>query len=72
MNSANADNSNVSAPVVERKIQWAGTLIGAGLLVQLGTLVWAHPLAFVIFLLVGCPLVAGGICLYLLSLLGDG
>jgi hypothetical protein len=59
-----------AAPAVERKIKWASTLIGAGLFVQLGTLIWVHPIAFVLFLTVGCPLVLMGIVLYLLSLLG--
>jgi hypothetical protein len=55
-------------PTVERKIKWASTLIGAGLLVQLATLLVVHPLAFTTFLVVGCPLVGGGILLYLYSL----
>ena len=61
--------SKSDAPVVELKIKWASALIGAGLLVQVGTLLVVHPLAFVAFLVVGCPLVAAGIVLYLLSLL---
>jgi hypothetical protein len=36
-------------------------LIGAGLLVQLVTLLEVHPLAFVAFLGVGCPLVAAAL-----------
>ena len=60
------------APVVERKIKWASSLIGAGLLAQLGTLLWVHPIAFVVFLTVGCPLVVAGILLYLVSLLDRG
>lgn len=55
--------------VIERRIKWASWLIGAGLLVQLGSLLVVHPLAFVGFLMVGCPLVLAGIVLYLLSLI---
>ena len=55
--------------VIERRIKWASWLIGAGLLVQLGSLLLVHPLAFVGFLMVGCPLVLAGIVLYLLSLI---
>ena len=44
-------------------------MIGAGLLVQLGSLLVVHPLAFVGFLMVGCPLMLAGIVLYLLSLI---
>ena len=42
---------------------------GAGLLVQLGSLLVVHPLAFVAFLMIGCPLMVAGIVLYLVSLL---
>ena len=54
--------------VTERRIRWASFLVGAGLLVQLGSLLVVHPLAFVAFLVVGCPLMAAGILLYLFSL----
>jgi hypothetical protein len=54
--------------VVETRIKWASLLIGAGLLVQLLALLRVHPLAFVAFLALGCPLVGAGIVLYLLSL----
>jgi len=53
----------------ERRIRWASILVAAGLLVQLGTFSVVHPLAFAGFLVVGCPLVAAGIVLYLLSLI---
>jgi len=64
------DIPNSEPPVIERKIKWASTLVGAGLFVQLGTLMFVHPIAFVVFLTVGCPLVLAGILLYLFSLLG--
>jgi len=57
--------------VIEPRIKWASTLIGAGLLVQLLALLAVHPLAFVAFLMIGCPLVAAGIVLYLLSLVSS-
>jgi hypothetical protein len=59
----------MAAPVVETRIRWAGLLIGAGLLVQALALLRVHPLAFVAFAVVGCPLVAAGIVVYLTSLL---
>ena len=62
------DNFPESSPT-ERRIRWASGLIAAGLLVQLGTFSLIHPLAFVGFLVVGCPLVAAGIVLYLVSLI---
>ena len=61
----------MEAPVIETKIKWASALIGVGLLVQLVALLRVHPLAFVFFLVVGCPLVAAGIALYLLSLVSS-
>jgi hypothetical protein len=53
---------------IERRIRWSGMLIVAGLAVQTLTLLWTHPLAFVSFLLVGCPLVGFGILIFLYSL----
>ena len=61
--------SHSDGPVrTERRIRWASLLVGAGLLVQLVSLLVVHPLAFVAFLMVGCPLMAAGIVLYLFSL----
>jgi hypothetical protein len=52
----------------ELRIRWSGMLIVLGLFIQMLTLLWTHPLAFVAFLLVGCPLVGAGILLFLYSL----
>lgn len=57
-----------SATTIERRIRWSGLLVVAGLVVQMLTLPWTHPLAFMAFLLIGCPLVAAGILFYLYSL----
>jgi hypothetical protein len=56
-------------PLVESRIKWASLLIGAGLLIQLGTLFRVHPLAFVAFVVIGCPLIGAGVLLYLWSLI---
>jgi len=56
---------------VERRIKWASFLIGAGLLVQLASLLVVHPLAFTGFLMIGCPLMLAGIVMYLLSLIHE-
>lgn len=53
---------------IERRIRLAGTLLIAGLLVELVTLRWSHPTAFLFFLLLGGALMALGIVVYLLSL----
>ncbi len=57
---------------IERRIHWSGILIGAGLIVQMLTLLWTHPLAFMAFALVGCPMVGAGILLFLYSLVSHG
>jgi hypothetical protein len=43
-------------------------LIAAGLIVQLTTLIWIHPLAFIAFAMIACPLIAAGVLLFLYSL----
>jgi hypothetical protein len=63
------ETSPVETRFVERRIRWASLLIVAGLLVQLTSLLVIHPLAFVAFLILGCPLMLSGIGLYLFSLL---
>lgn len=53
---------------VETRIRLAAALICAGLLVLLLTLIRIHPLAFVAFAVIGCPLVFAGILLFLYSI----
>ncbi len=65
-------NPNTPAPrnhLIERRIRLAGILVAAGLVVQLVSFLWIHPLAFLAFLLIGLPLVALGILVYLLTIL---
>ena len=57
--------------LIERRIRWASVMIGSGLLLQFFTLLRVHPLAFVVFLAIGCPLVAAGGILYLWTLVAD-
>ena len=59
---------NIQLTKIERRIRLAGTLLIAGLLVELVTLRWSHPTAFLFFLLLGGALMALGIGIYLLSL----
>jgi predicted membrane channel-forming protein YqfA (hemolysin III family) len=56
---------------VQKRIRIAGIFIIAGLLVELITLRWSHPTAFLFFLLFGGALMAVGIIIYLLSLLSQ-
>ena len=55
-------------PRIEHRIRWSGLLIGLGLAIQMLMLLWTHPLSFMIFLLVGCPLVGIGMLIYLYSI----
>jgi len=59
---------NTHPTKIERRIRLAGILLIAGLLVELVTLRWSHPTAFLFFLLLGGLLMALGIGVYLLSL----
>lgn len=56
------------APIIERRLRWAGVLIAVGLMVHLTTFIWIHPLAFIAFATIACPLIAAGILLFLYSL----
>jgi hypothetical protein len=55
---------------VERRLKLASSLLIAGLAVQLATLFWDHPLAFLAFIFIGSPLALAGIAAYLLSAVG--
>jgi hypothetical protein len=61
-------HTELHAPPIERSIRWAGFLIAIGLIVQLATFVWIHPLAFITFAVIACPLVGAGVLLFLYSL----
>lgn len=61
----------MATPVIERRIRLAGILIALGLITQLITFIRIHPLAFMAFLLLGCPLVGAGIAVYLYSLVSS-
>jgi len=58
----------IQSPKIERRIRQAGILLIAGLLVELVTLRWSRPTAFLFFLLLGGALMAVGIVIYLFSL----
>jgi hypothetical protein len=54
--------------LLEKRLRWAGLLVALGLVLQLGASMWIHPLAFVTFLLVACPLVVAGMLTFLWAL----
>lgn len=53
---------------VRRFLQVSSGLIILGLIVEIVSLLWFHPLSFVLFIFVGVILMALGILVYLLSL----
>jgi hypothetical protein len=54
---------------LEKRLQWAGMLVMAGLLVEGICLLRARPVAFIVLVAVGGFLCAAGIVVYLYSLL---
>lgn len=53
---------------LEKRLRLSGSLILIGLFVELITLRWSHPTAFLFFAGLGGSLIALGILLYLLTL----
>ena len=64
----NENRPGLAVPTVEKRVRLAAALICLGMLVQLITLLRIHPLAFMAFILIACPLVLAGILLYLFSI----
>jgi hypothetical protein len=56
---------------LEQRLGKAGLLIAAGLIVEIAASSLIHPLAFVAFLLVACPLVVAGMLLFLWALVAS-
>ena len=55
--------------LIERRIRIASILVLIGLLIECVTFAWRSPLAFFLFLIVGCGVAGVGIALFLLSLI---
>ena len=53
---------------MQRLLRISGALIVLGLIVEIVSLLWFHPLAFVLFAFVGVVLIGFGIVVYLASL----
>lgn len=53
---------------MQRILQVSSALIILGLLVEIGSLLWFHPLSFVLFAFVAVSLIGLGILVYLVSL----
>jgi len=54
--------------IISRKLRIAGILVILGLIVEIISLVWNHPLSFMAFLLVGGLFLAAGMVTYVLDL----
>jgi predicted membrane channel-forming protein YqfA (hemolysin III family) len=57
---------------LERRLRISGILVLAGLGVELVTLFWSHPTAFLLFMFLGGLLIFLGVVIYLLALLRAG
>ena len=59
-------------PVIRRSMQWllqvSSALVIMGLLLEIATLLWSHPLSFVLFVFVAAALIGLGILVFLVSL----
>jgi hypothetical protein len=56
---------------LEHRLGKAGFLIVTGLIVEIAASSLIHPLAFVAFLLVACPLIMAGMLLFLWALVAS-
>ena len=56
---------------VQKRIRIAGVFIIAGLFVELITLRWSHPTAFLFFIMLGGTLMVVGAFIYLYSLVAN-
>ncbi|MFY9571430.1 MAG: hypothetical protein WAV20_08535 [Blastocatellia bacterium] len=58
----------MSSTKMQRRLRSAGTLVLLGLGIELLSLLWSHPTAFILFLAPGTLLIAIGILIYFYSL----
>ncbi|MFY9555552.1 MAG: hypothetical protein WAV47_12640 [Blastocatellia bacterium] len=58
----------MSSTKMQRRLRSAGTLVLLGLGIELLSLLWSHPTAFILFLVPGTLLIAIGILIYFYSL----
>lgn len=54
---------------IERRVQLSGLLLMIGMLIELLSLVWSHPIAFLIFIVISGSFIISGIVYYLVSLI---
>ena len=56
---------------IVRNLRWSGLLVVVGLIVQLLCLLRIHPFSFIAFLMIGCPLIASGVGLYVFGIVSQ-
>jgi hypothetical protein len=58
--------------VLEGRLRLSAALVMLGLLVEIASLTWRHPTAFIVFFIVGGTLMAAGILWFLYSIVSRG
>lgn len=61
----------MAATAIQRRLRTAGILTGTGLLVQFTTFFWNQASAFLVFALIGSPLVFAGCAVFLYSVVSN-
>lgn len=56
---------------VERRVRRSGIIVAAGLVIELLSLIPIHALAFIGFAVVGVPVIAAGVVLFLLAVVSQ-
>ena len=56
---------------LEKRLRIAGLLVALGLLIQMLSLLPIHPLAFIVFVGIGAPIMLAGVIFFLLSLVSQ-
>jgi hypothetical protein len=58
----------VTQSSLSRRLRLSGLLVSLGLIIEVITMLWSHPTAFLAFLFLGGSLVAAGVLLYLFAI----
>lgn len=61
----------MSPTSLPRRLRLSGLLVSLGLIIEVITMLWSHPTAFLAFLLLGGSCVAAGVLLYLFAILSS-
>ena len=62
----------ITGPKLVKFLRIAGALIAGGLLIEGITLMWSHPISFLLYLGIGGLLMVAGILLYLYTVVSRG